>query len=160
MKENQIEAPIMERLNEVVMTTFPLFRNQWKNPPKGGQVNNMPSMTTQDDAMTIEELYKTFGHGTGPVQVGRQLFYDGAGDDVDVTDCYLAGQHWDALDLVEKHNILKLADNDFTRINDGIKEQNRKKAEKLEAKRKEEAEEKRLFKEWAKKQNEQVTPGQ
>lgn len=151
MKKNTKQATLP--LNQVNMSVTKLFRTQWNNPSKGGFYFNMPSLTTQDDAMTVEELYKTFGHGTGPVQVGRQLFYDGAGDDVDVNDCYLAGRHWESLDISEKHNILKMAENDFTRINQGIKKANEEKAKKLEAQRQRDTEERKQFQDWLKKQN-------
>lgn len=130
-----------------------IIRTHFNHPPLGGFVNTMPSMTTQDDTMSIEELYKKFGHGDGPVQLGRQLFYDGVGEDLDVNDCYIAGQHWESLDIVERQNILKIADNDFVRINDGIKKANQEKAKKLEEQRKEEQKQKEEFQKWMKKQN-------
>jgi len=116
-----------------------VWRTNYRPIPAPGEINNMPSMTVPDQSMSLIELWAKFGSGSQMVNVGHELYYDGIGDEVDVSDDFLAGKHWDSLDLVEKHDILKLGRKDFTRINEGIAAAQKEKAAQLEQKRKQEA---------------------
>lgn len=142
------------KLDAGISLSAPPMRTHWDNKPTGGvDLSKMPHMTTPDMSMSVLDIITKFGSGSVPLNVGHRLYYDGIGHEVDLEDDILAGRHWDSLDIVEKHDILKRAQNDFSRINKGIKEAQKEKAKKLEAERRQEAEQRKKFDEWVKTQN-------
>lgn len=134
-----------------LISDSPRFRNQWNPIPPGGQVNSAPSMTKPDDTMTVVELLDIFG-GSLADNLGRKLYYDGIGDEVDIQDDYLAGQHWDSLDIVEKHEVLKRLNNDFSRLNAGVKKGQQEKAEQLAQQRLAQKQRDDMFDKWLEEQ--------
>lgn len=130
-----------ESTNTVSMT-LPLFqrkkrtvRTQHYAPPLGGEKNTLPHMTVPDESMSIAEIISKYGSGTVPLNVGLQPYWDGEGDTVDITDDFLAGRHWDSLDIIEKHEYLNNAKLNLNRFNEGLKKTALEKSKKLEEQR-------------------------
>lgn len=127
MAKNQKEAKVSQQR---------VFNSRFNPAMLGGQINNEPSLTKPDDTMTIVEMFDVYGSGSLIDNIGKKMYYDGIGNEVDITDDYLAGQHWEQLDLVEQHEILKKVEHDYTRLNAGIAAAQKEKAKLFEDERK------------------------
>lgn len=130
----------MKQQSKNLVTVSPSYRwsTQWSKPKAKAEENKLPSMTTPDMSMTLVELIDRFASGD-ELNLGKRLYYDGQGDDVQLEDDLLLGRHWDSFDLTEKHDILKNAKRDFSRITEGVKLAQKERADKLAAEREEKA---------------------
>lgn len=144
----------MKQKNDVTVSVTPVFQTMYNYQRELGRIFDMPSLTVPDHTMSLVEIIDKFTTGGMAQNLGQKLWYDGEGDDVLITDDILLGRHWDSFDIDEKHEIIKKADNDFRRLNEGIALQQKDKADKLAAKRKQDAEDMAEFKAWSKKQKE------
>lgn len=140
-------------INEVTVTV----KRVWQTIYNADSLNEVkqkflkPTMTVPDHTMSLVEIIDRFATSGTQLNLGQKLWYDGD-QDVEITDDILLGRHWDSFDIDEKHEILKKADADFSKINQGIKLAQKEKAQKLEEERKSHAEQIKMFKEWSQKQ--------
>lgn len=124
-----------------------VVNTHYKKVKSPGQENNMPHMTSPDMSMPLVELINRFASGN-PADIGQALYYDGIGHDVEITDDILLGVNWESLDIVDKHNILKQANRDFSRIQEGVKKGQQIKAQEMEEKRKQKDQRDKEFDQW------------
>lgn len=139
--------------NELVLLVKPRFQTQWNKAAFPGKKNPKPSLTAPDQSMTILEFIEKFASGDRMHNYGKQMFYDGIGHGTVIEDDVLLGKNWDSLDIVEKHEILAHAKNDFSDIKKGIALAQKEKAEQLAQERRNEAEQKKQFQEWLAKKD-------
>jgi hypothetical protein len=141
-----------KNLNQVTMTTLSPWRNQWNAMKLPAQEFLLPSLTSPDMSMTLVEIIDRFATSGATLDIKAKMFSDGDEHDMDIKDDYLVGRHWESFDLDEKHEIIKQADRDWRRINDGITAAQKQKGEALEAKRKATELREKQFDEWLKTQ--------
>lgn len=142
----------MKQTNTVTVS-LNRFSNQWNKPKDAGVALTMPHMTTPDMTMSLVELIEQFASG-GTKNLGKAIYFDGKGNDTVIEDDLLLGRHWDSFDIIEKHEILADAKTDFARINQGIAEQQKNKADALAAQRKQKSEDNKKILAYLKKQDE------
>lgn len=108
---------------ETLSSPIPVVRNHFNSRffMKRWEVNNLPSLTVPDQAMTVQELLARFASGL-PLSGGKVPQYDG---EEEMTDL-------DRLDLAERQSILEAAREEIREINERV------------TKRKQDAQQKRL----------------
>lgn len=127
--------------NKVNMTLFPLWKTQFNNKefPKVNQTFKLPSLTSPDQTMSIDQIRNRFAKGLPLTSAMKIPQYVGEGNDVEVDDDVLSGINWNTLDLTEKHEVIRNVQTNLKKLNDGI-EYTRKKTHEEQTKKRQDFE--------------------
>jgi hypothetical protein len=124
---------------ETFLTDHLKFQTPWNRKPSRPEVNNLPSLTSPDQSLTIPQIMARFAKGL-PLGGGYTPQYHGEGHETNIQDDILLGRNWDSLDLSEKHDIIKEASHDYTKIKQGQADQRAAEKTATETRKKQKAE--------------------
>jgi len=118
---------------------LPYIKNQLNAHlyPKNYEINNDPSETIPDQAMTLSEILRRFASGL-PLGGPKVELYDGGEDDI------YDGINPATLDMSERHDMVQNAIQELEEINERLTQNQQKKAKYQERKKWEAEHEKKL----------------